>query len=240
MNGSFVVKFKNIGDNLEIDFSSIYFKEKFLEKTDNLSDKFKINILNKRPDNIIIGKDEDFFLRISYFEDEIFTKLSQELFKHKLLKLPFSQFEVLSFVSKSKWNKNIEEINIEDQVFINFYTPYVSKFGDNFLTEFNPYFFFNSIYKDENRDNELNLKKISNKIRFETLELLEKRVNFDINFGFGIKGIIRLDLSDLSYYDKEFIKTLLKIGYYKGVGYKKELGYGMYFIEENVYENSNI
>ena len=36
-------------------------------------------------------------------------------------------------MSKSKWNKNIEEINIEDQVLINFYTPYVSKFGDNFV-----------------------------------------------------------------------------------------------------------
>ncbi|MBN2837222.1 MAG: hypothetical protein JXM74_00525, partial [Fusobacteriaceae bacterium] len=138
MNGSFIVKFKNIGDNLEIDFSSIYFKEKFLEKIDNLSDNFKINILNKRPDNISIKKDEEFFLRISYFEEAIFTKLSQELFKYRLLKLPFFQFEVLSFVSKSRWNKNFDEINIEDQVFIKFYTPYVSKFGDNFVTEFIP------------------------------------------------------------------------------------------------------
>ena len=52
--------------------------------------------------------------------------------------------------------------------------------------------------------------------------------------------VVKLDLSYLSYYDKEFIKTLLRIGYYKGVGYRKDLGYGMYFIEEIDNENSNI
>lgn len=240
MYGSFVVKFRNLGDKLEIPFPSIYFKEFFLDNIKELSECFKINILRTRINNIEIETEETFFLRISYFEEEAFIKLSQELFKYKLLKLPFFQFEISSFLSTSKWNRNFNELIIEDQVTLDFYTPYVTKFGDNFVTEFNPYLFFNNICKDEKLSKETNLKKISNKIRIETLELIEKRVNFDINYGFGIKGLIKMDLSDLSYYDKEYIKNLIKIGYYKGAGYKKELGYGMYLIKEFEDEYSNI
>lgn len=239
MYGSFVVKFKNLGDRLEIPFPSIYFKEFFLDNIKELSSCFKVNILKTRINNIEIETEEAFFLRISYFEEEAFIKLSQELFKYKLLKLPFFQFEILSFVSKNKWNEKFDDINIEDQLILDFYTPYVAKFGDNFVTEFNAYLFLNSIYKEENIDNKFNLKKISNKIKIETLELFEKRVNFDANFGFGIKCIIKLDFSDLSYYDKEFIKNLIKIGYYKGSGYRKDLGYGMYLVKEFEDEYSN-
>ena len=46
MYGSFIVKFKNIGENLEISFPSMYFKEFFLVNVNNLSLGFKVNILS--------------------------------------------------------------------------------------------------------------------------------------------------------------------------------------------------
>jgi hypothetical protein len=235
MIGSFVVKFKNMGEKLDIQLPAVYFKEFFLNEVKNLNDTFKINILKKRPNNCIIGEGENFYLRFSYFEDESFSRISQELFKYRLLKLPIKQFEVSGFVSKGDrnfWNKSYEDIEIEDSFILDFYTPLLIKFGNNFIMEFEIYLILNQLYKENSRFEKVEIKKISSKIKSNVLESKPQRVLLERNFGYGSKTKVMIDIGGLSYYEKEFVKELLAMGHFTGVGYKKDYGYGMYCIRK--------
>lgn len=234
MYGSFVVKFRNIAEDIEIDFPSIYFRD-LIENLYLISkNDFKINILKKRENSCIIKVDEEFFLRITYFNDEIFTKLSQELFKLKLIKLPFFNYHIVNFISsgdKNLWGKTYSDLVISDNFTIDFYTPLLTKFGDTFVTEFEPILFFNSIYKENQSLGKFNIKKIMKKLDFQVRDAGECKVKLNRNFGFGFKGKVDFYIDKLDYYEKEFIRDLIKTAYFTGVGYQKDLGYGMYNIK---------
>lgn len=234
MYSSFVVKLKNIGSEIEIKYPAKYFYELFLEGIKTLNkESFNVSkILGKKEELVILKEGESFFVRISSFSNEAFELISQEIFKYKLLSIPFFHFEILGFSGGDKglWGKNIESINIEDKFSLDFYSPILFKFGDSFIEKFDKLLFLKSLEKKAGLLKKYSINKIADKIGIEARNERKVKVNYNKNFTFGIRGNIVFDIENLEYYEKEYLRQLIKIGYYTRSGYMNELGYGMYSI----------
>ncbi|WP_319371671.1 CRISPR system precrRNA processing endoribonuclease RAMP protein Cas6 [uncultured Ilyobacter sp.] len=241
MYGSFVVKFKNIGEDLNIATPSLYFRELLSEKAGLGEEEYKVNVLRNPVSSCTIEGGEFFYLRVCYFREEGFLAASQELFKYMLLKLPLGQFEICRFNSGGKsnlWSKTYDAIKMGDRFILDFYTPLFIKFGDRFITEFDIYLLLKQLYRENKSLGKIDLKEIASKIKVNILRPRVSKVFFEKKFALGFSGEAEINLELLNYYEKESVKTLIKKGYFYGAGYRKEWGCGMYSVKNPITDNA--
>lgn len=244
MISSFLVKLQTKDDIEFLNRPEIFLKAlkqcidiKFITVTQLLSNDKK---------KILLNREKNYYIRITTLNTVTHTNIISMLYRYKVSKIPFvignKEFMVKDIIlneEMGKWCKTIENLNQlenQDENFnIKVVSPIVFKIGDNFISDFNIQLFLKDLYKKYLKIyNEEKVNLIYDNVNIKSKFILKRNININAYSTLGYVGNFEIDLSGLPKNQKKIINKLLNFGYFSGVGYKTNIGYGQYILEKTL------